>query len=71
MIASKEHLLSILNTINFEYQLYEHPPVFTANDAMQHCTHIPGAHVKNLFLRNKKKTAYWLVTVKEEKYLTC
>jgi Ala-tRNA(Pro) deacylase len=34
---------------------------------MQYCKDIPGAHVKNLFLRNKKKTSYFLVTVKDEK----
>lgn len=56
----------MLNANNFGYQLYEHPPVFTVKDA-QNAAHIPGVHVKNLFLRNKKKTAYWLVTVKEEK----
>ncbi|HEX4045859.1 MAG TPA: prolyl-tRNA synthetase associated domain-containing protein [Gammaproteobacteria bacterium] len=67
MISSKEELLLILNSDNFGYQLYEHPPVFTASDAEEHCVHIPGVHVKNLFLRNKKKTAYWLITVKDEK----
>jgi Ala-tRNA(Pro) deacylase len=67
MISSKEKLLLKLDSDNFIYQLHEHPPVFTVEEAMQYCAHIPGAHVKNLFLRNKKKTAYWLVTVKDEK----
>lgn len=60
-------LLSLLSASIFTYQLYEHPPVFTANEARQYCAHIPGAHVKNLFVRDKKKKAYLLVTVKEEK----
>lgn len=67
MISSKEKLLLILDADNVGYQLYEHPPVYTTEEAAEHCAHIPGVHVKNLFLRNKKKTAYWLVTVREDK----
>lgn len=36
--------------------------MFTVEEAKQHCGHIPGAHCKNLFLRNKKR-AYWLVVL--------
>ena len=67
MISNKEILLSKLKEDNCAYQLYEHPAVFTVEEATQYCSHVPRAHVKNLFLRNKKKTTYWLVTVKEEK----
>lgn len=66
MISSKDQLLSMLNAANIEYHLYEHQPVFTVDD-MQYCAHIPGAHVKNLFLQNRKKTVYLLVTVPQEK----
>jgi Ala-tRNA(Pro) deacylase len=67
MILSREKVLLMLDRSNFEYRLYEHPPIFTVEDAEQHCSHVPGVHVKNLFLRNKKKTAYWLATIKEDK----
>lgn len=67
MITKQESLLAILDAANYVYQLYEHPPVFTVEQAMHYCKDIPGAHVKNLFLRNKKKTSYLLVTVKDEK----
>jgi len=67
VISNKEQLLPLLSSEHCEYKLYEHPPVFTVAEATQHCRHIPGAHVKNLFLRNHKKTAYWLITVKEDK----
>jgi len=67
MISNKEQILALLHSNRCAYHLYEHPPVFTVIEASQHCAHIPGAHVKNLFLRNKKKTAYWLITVPEDK----
>lgn len=67
MISTRQPLLLLLDTAHFEYQLHEHPPVFTAEEGEQYCAHISGAHVKNLFLRNEKKTAYWLVTIKYHK----
>lgn len=67
MISAKQPLLSLLDAAQLEYQLHEHPAVFTAEEGEQYCAHIQGAHVKNLFLRNEKKTCYWLVTVKYHK----
>lgn len=64
MISTRQPLLYLLDEAHLEYQLYEHPAVFTAEEGEQYCAHIPGTHVKNLFLRNEKKTAYWLVTIK-------
>ena len=40
---------------------YEHPPVFTAEDAAAHWGPIPATPVKNLFLRNKKGDRHYLV----------
>lgn len=67
MISHRQTLLSLLDAAHLEYQLHEHPAVFTAKEAEQYSSHILGAHVKNLFLRNVKKTANWLVTIKDQK----
>jgi Ala-tRNA(Pro) deacylase len=69
LINTKTALLLLLKSLQIEYKLYEHPPIFTAKDAqnMRICEEIPGVHVKNLFLRDKKKTIYLLMTVKENK----
>lgn len=67
MISTRQDLLPMLQAAHLEYQLHEHPAVFTADEAAKYCAHIKGAHVKNLFLRNQKKTEYWLVTVSDEK----
>lgn len=34
--------------------LYRHPPVFTVAEQRVHCAHIPGAHLKNLVVKDKK-----------------
>ena len=65
MRHTPQQLLSYLDQQGISYQFYEHPPVFTVDEAKQHCSHIPGAHCKNLFLRTKKR-AYWLVVLLNE-----
>ncbi|XP_014821883.1 PREDICTED: prolyl-tRNA synthetase associated domain-containing protein 1-like [Calidris pugnax] len=41
----------------------EHPQVFTVEEMMPHVQHMKGGHSKNLFLKDKKKKGFWLVTV--------
>jgi Ala-tRNA(Pro) deacylase len=50
-----------LTALGIPYELYEHPPVFTAEEAASHWKDIPGTAVKNLFLRNKKGDRHYLV----------
>ncbi len=66
-MITKNQLLYLLQAKRIFYKVYEHPPVFTANEAAIYCADIPGAHVKNLFLRNKKKTKYLLLTILDDK----
>ena len=49
-----EALKNWLEKNNIHYVLHTHPAVFTVPEAEIHCGHIPGTHIKNLFLRNKK-----------------
>ena len=41
---------------NIEYQLFEHPAVYTVAEAEVHCANIPGMSCKNILLTNKKQT---------------
>ena len=66
MIRTKEELLALMDATQCPYEVHDHPAVFTVKEAEIYCHHIPGAHVKNLFLRNKKKTFYALLTVHDE-----
>jgi Ala-tRNA(Pro) deacylase len=56
-----------LKALGVAYDLYEHPAVFTAEEAATHWKDIPGTPVKNLFLRNKKGDRHYLVILGLEK----
>ena len=60
-------ILAKLDALGISYVLYEHPPVFTAEEAEMHWQAIPGKAVKNLFLRNKKGDRHYLVILGIEK----
>lgn len=56
-----------LDRLAMTYERREHPPVFTAEQAVVHWDGMPGAQVKNLFLRNKKGDRHYLVILGIEK----
>src|SRR5947209_17458879 len=66
MPFGKDELLRFLEEFGIAYALYEHEPVFTAEEALKVCGHIPGVHCKNLFLKDKAD-ALWLITLPDEK----
>ena len=66
MPLGKDELLGFLGARGIEYALHEHEAVFTAEEALRVCGHIPGMHCKNLFLKDKAD-ALWLVTLPDEK----
>lgn len=68
MSHTPQSLYDYLKNIGVAYTLYEHPPVFTVEEAQKHCAHIPGVHCKNLFLKDKKD-AMWLVTAPDERVI--
>ncbi len=60
-------IYKILGNLEIKYKKYSHPAVFTCEEADQYCSQIPGAHVKNLFLRNKKGNQHYLIVILQEK----
>jgi Ala-tRNA(Pro) deacylase len=66
MPHSQASILAELDRLDISYKLYEHEAVFTAEEALKVCGHIPGVHCKNLFLKDKKDALY-LVTAPDEK----
>lgn len=59
-----EQLLSRLDDLGIESTTHEHAAVFTVDESKALRGDIPGAHCKNLFLRNKKGRM-WLVVCPE------
>lgn len=57
-------MLAHLEALGIEATTHRHPPVFTVEEAAQHTAHLPGAHVKNLFLQDKAGQ-FWLVTCED------
>ncbi len=64
--ATPEDLLARLEALGIAQASVEHPPVFTVVEAKALRGELPGAHIKNLFLRNKKG-AMWLVPCLEDR----
>jgi Ala-tRNA(Pro) deacylase len=56
-----------LDELGIAYERFEHPPVFSAEDAASHWNPIPGVQCKNLFLRNKKGDRHYLVVLEISK----
>ena len=64
--TSPEQLLARLTELGLSCRTVSHPPVFTVEQAKALRGELPGGHVKNLFLRNKKG-AMWLVVAEEDR----
>ncbi|XP_047638013.1 prolyl-tRNA synthetase associated domain-containing protein 1 [Phacochoerus africanus] len=58
-----------LSALAIRTEIVEHPEVFTVEEMMPHIQHLKGAHSKNLFLKDKKKKGYWLVTVLHDRQI--
>jgi Ala-tRNA(Pro) deacylase len=61
MDVLKRPVFEALDRLGITYDTYEHPAVFTSEDADLHWSGIGGTPVKNLFLRNKKGDREYLV----------
>ena len=64
--TSPDALLARLAELGISSHTVDHEPVFTVEESRALRGQLPGGHVKNLFLRNKKEEM-WLVTVEESK----
>lgn len=62
-----DKIYETLQTLALPYHEHTHPAVFTSAEAAKYYDVIPGAHVKNLFLRNRKGDKHYLVVVLDNK----
>lgn len=56
-----QDIYQLLNDLNISYEKYEHPAVYTVEEAQQYDRGIDAGKSKNLFLRNKKGDRHYLV----------
>lgn len=59
-------LLERLAALGIAQRTVSHPPLYTVAESKELRGQLPGLHIKNLFLRNKKG-AMWLVTCLEDR----
>jgi Ala-tRNA(Pro) deacylase len=65
-MQSPQQLFARLEQLGIVQRTVEHPAVFTVEEAKALRGDLPGHHVKNLFLRNKKEEM-WLVVALEDR----
>src|SRR6266852_211309 len=65
-MQSPQQLFARLKELGIAHRTVEHEPVFTVEQAKAHRGVLPGHHIKNLFLRNRKEEM-WLVVALEDR----
>jgi Ala-tRNA(Pro) deacylase len=60
-------ILDFLTANDIPFVMHEHAPFFTVAASVGFKDFVPGVHSKNLFLKDKKKTAFFLLSVPSDK----
>ena len=60
-------IYAFLNSHKIQYRRFDHPAVFTCEEAKNLCPDMPGIATKNLFLRDKNGERHFLVSVSYKK----
>lgn len=58
-----------LDKIGIDYSIVEHPPARTTEEADRYIEGLEGVRTKSMFLTNKKKTAFYLLIMDDQKQL--
>ena len=66
--AGTEELYALLDSNGIEYTHHTHPPLHTVADSQALRGELPGGHVKNMFMKDKKG-AVWLATCLEDRQI--
>src|ERR1700739_2122399 len=65
MAAAPDELFAYLDRLGIDHKTVQHPPAFRVDEARELRGQIPGAHTKNLFLRDKKGQAFLVVALED------
>jgi len=65
MSATPQELFAFLDSLGIVYRTVTHPPLFTVADSQKLRGTIPGAHTKNLLLRDKHDTVVLAVALED------
>jgi Ala-tRNA(Pro) deacylase len=67
MATNRAGLLRRLDQLGIAHTTFEHPPVYTVEEAERHTGHIPGGHCKNLFLKDRKGGLWLLICLNQRR----
>jgi len=65
MSKTPDDLFAAFDSLGISHTTVKHPPLFTVEQAQSLRGAVPGAHTKNLFLRDKKSTHYLVVALED------
>lgn len=65
MALTSDELLARLDSLDIVTRTVSHPPLRTVEESKRLRGDLPGGHIKNLFLRDKRNR-FWLVTALED-----
>ncbi len=65
--ATKDDLFRVLGGLDIACRTLEHPPVFTVAESSGVQASLPGAHTKNLFLKDAKARLFLIVAANQTK----
>ena len=64
---ARKRVYDVFNSLSIPYKVFEHPPIFSAADRVEKQVEVDGLICKNLFLRNKDRSKYYLYTLPIDK----
>lgn len=65
--TTPEALLALLDQLKISYVVHRHQPLRTVEDSKKYRSNMPGVHIKNLYLRDRKKQNFLLVAGEDQK----
>lgn len=65
----KASVIAYLEKLDIPFELFEHPPVPTVEEALPYWKNIDATHCKNLFFRNHKGNKHYLVILDHRRQL--
>ena len=64
-----QQVVNKLQELGITFDVVEHPPVFTTEQADSYIEGMEGVRTKSMFLTNRKKTQYYLLIMDDKKRL--
>ena len=68
-MTEQEKVLNTLQNLGISFEIHEHPPVPTIEEAKKYWKGIDATHCKNLFFRNHKGNRHFLVILEHSQAL--